>query len=291
MVTQWNGHVVVGVDGSSYAFGAVDWAADWASVHGMPLGLIAAQEAQFAARSASIAEHAERVGQQNAESDLAEAQARVEARRPGLQVRAEVVNLGAAAALTDASEDAALLVIGNRGLGTIKEKVLGGVASEVVTYATCPVVTVPHGIERPDGDLVVGLDGSECAAKAAEFAFEHAALSGAKVVAVSVWNFDVRARTGTAGLIPVPNLDAVEEDMRDALEEWVAPLRERFPQVPVETRAIRGHAATALLDTADAVAALLVVGSRGRAGFLRLLLGSTGQDVVRAARGAVAVVR
>lgn len=291
MTTPWSGHVVAGVDGSSYAFGAVDWAADWAAVHELPLGLIAAYGPQVTPRSPRVAEELRQVGVRNAESDLAQARSHVEAAHPGLALRADVVNLGAAAALTDASEHAELLVIGNRGLGAIKSVFLGGVAHEVVTYAACPVVTVPHGIDGPrDRDLVVGMDGSEQSVAAARFAVEHASRSGAGVIVIWAWDLDLRHPVATTGVSAMPDLTGVDDDLRDTLEARLAPIREQFPQVPVQTRVVRGHPASVLLAAAEH-AGLLVVGSRGLGGFMRLLLGSTSQAVVRAAECAVAVVR
>lgn len=289
--TPWATHVVAGVDGSSYAFGAVDWAADWAAMHRMPLGLLAAYRRPVTPRSPRVAEELERVGVSHAESDLSEACTRVATAHPGLRVETQLVHLEAAAALTEASEHAALLVIGNRGLGALKSVLLGGVASEVVTYASCPVVTVPHGIERlGDRDLVVGMDGSDESVTAAEFAVEHAARSGAEVHAVWAWDLDLRHPAATTGVPALPDLTGFGDDLRDTLESRLAPIRQRFPDVVVTARVVRGHAASVLIAAARD-AGLLVVGSRGLGGFKRLLLGSTSQAVVRAAECAVAVVR
>lgn len=291
MTTPWAGHVVAGVDGSSHGLGAVEWAADWAFVHGLPLGLIAAYGPHTMPPNPVDAEELQRIWVQAADSDLATARARVEAAYPGLQVRSETMNRGAADALTEVSEDAALLVIGNRGLGAIKSVVLGSVAHDVATYAACPVVTVPHGVDRPgDRDIIVGTDGSEQSAAALEFALGFAARGPAKVVAIWAWDLDPRHPAVITGAPAMPDLGGVHDDLLHTLEHRLASFRERFPQVTVEGRVIHGRASSVLVDAA-AGAGLLVVGSRGLGGFKRLLLGSTSQEVVRAAECAVAVVR
>lgn len=290
MSTDWTGTVVVGIDGSAYSFRATDWAAAWAAAHNLPLGIIAAYGRPASGHSAGIEDHLRQVAKANADSDLSEARTRVGGRHPKLEVRTQAVDDGAAEALTHAGEQAELVVIGNRGLGPIKEKMLGGVASAVVTYAACSVVTVPHTASGVDGDIVVGMDGSAHAKDAAAFAFEHAAVLGSKVIAVFAWDIDMYYRADLSGTLPMPDLDELQEGMKGSLESWLAPLREKYPNVEVDARVVRAHPATALLE-ASTSASLIVVGSRGRSGFVRLLLGSTSQDVVRAAETAVAVIR
>lgn len=46
-------------------------------------------------------------------------------------------------------EDAALLVIGSRGLGPIRGAISGSVSREVLRRAPVPVVVVPPGMEEP----------------------------------------------------------------------------------------------------------------------------------------------
>ena len=41
------------------------------------------------------------------------------------------------------ARDAELIVVGRRGLGTVRSLVLGSVSSYVVQHATCPVLVVP----------------------------------------------------------------------------------------------------------------------------------------------------
>ncbi len=289
MTSPWTGRVVVGIDGSPHSFRAADWAADWAITHEQPLGLIAAHGLAPATQPESFADLVD-VARENAESDLAEAVRRVTQTHPTLDVHSEVVQLGAAEALTSVSEHADTLVIGNRGLGPIKEKFLGGVATKVVTYSHCPVITVPLEASPADGPIVVGLDGSQHSAHAAEFAFAHADLSGNRVVAVTSWSLDVRFEAGLISSMPVPDFAAMDNALRSSLTEWLSPVVAKYPNVDVEQRVLEGNPAVSLLSAAEG-ASLLVVGSRGHGAFARLLLGSTSTEVVRAAECAVAIVR
>jgi len=61
----------------------------------------------------------------------------------------------------------------------------------------------------------------------------------------------------------VYDLDAVAQEEQSLLAESVAGWSEKYPDVRVERRLVRGHAAGAFVTTARQ-AQLLVVGSRGR---------------------------
>jgi nucleotide-binding universal stress UspA family protein len=57
-----------------------------------------------------------------------------------------------AAVIDDATDDADLLVMGSRGYGPLGRVLLGGVASQVIRTAACPVVVTPRPPEPGDGE-------------------------------------------------------------------------------------------------------------------------------------------
>ncbi len=67
--------------------------------------------------------------------------------------------------------DAELVVVGSRGLGTVKRLVVGSVSEGVVSLAPCPVLVMRGGKEAwPPSRIVVGADLSEEAGRAANLA-------------------------------------------------------------------------------------------------------------------------
>jgi nucleotide-binding universal stress UspA family protein len=92
---------------------------------------------------------------------------------------------------------------------------------------------------------------------------------------------------GTDGLIiPTPPIDW--EGLRDKLHR----LRPGDTKVPVEYRVAEGDTATEILRLADEVKAdLIVMGTHGRRGVGRLLMGSVAEEVVRKAPCPVLTVK
>ena len=116
------------------------------------------------------------------------------------------------------------------------------------------------------GAWVVGLDGSECAVNALQWAAANVADRGAALSLVSAWQTPVVGAYPMSTPVTVP-FD--ETELHDAAAHEVADiateLRERVA-VPVTAAVGRGGPAQVLLEASESAAAL-VIGSRGRGGF------------------------
>ena len=135
--------------------------------------------------------------------------------------------------------------------------------------------------------IVVGVDGSQNARAALRFAIEEAALRGAPVEAVMAWHLPYYG--GMAGM-PLPiDSEAIEAAYQEDLDALVEEMDTGRLDAPVARRLVQGTPAGVLLDAA-ADASMLVVGSRGRGGFVGLLLGSVSQQVAAHATCPVIIV-
>lgn len=86
--------------------------------------------------------------------------------------------------------------------------------------------------------------------------------------------------------MPPPALDL------KLLREQLQQLRPENPKVPVEHRLIEGDAATEILDVAgETKCDVIVMGTHGRTGLGRLLMGSVAEQVVRKASCPVLTVK
>ncbi|MET8764889.1 universal stress protein [Lentzea sp. NPDC004782] len=135
--------VVVGVDGSAAARAALEWAVQDARRRGCRVDAVCAWHPDYGfvigAESAAV------VMSMSPEAMRAAAQAGLDKAVEGLEgveIRRILVEADPRTALIDASEDAELLVVGNRGHSPIVEAILGSVSSHCVHHASCPVVVI-----------------------------------------------------------------------------------------------------------------------------------------------------
>ncbi|MFI7606473.1 universal stress protein [Micromonospora sp. NPDC049366] len=282
--------VVVGVDGSEPSLRAVRLAAAEAHrrhrplrvVHGFiwPLLRVPVTPPPDGPPGGGLRNQAEQV----VEAAVDEARAAA----PGVRVSGEIIDGEAAAVLLGESPTAAMIVLGDRGLGGFSALVVGSVAIQVASYADCPVL-VARGTVRDDGPVVVGVDGSELSTLAIEFAAETAALHDAPLLALHAYRHP--ASTGPGDMQPLVYDEAqLRTGEEQTLAESLAGLGERYPDLPLTREAVHGRPGRVLAE-ASKRARLVVVGGQGRGEFTGLLLGSVSQSVLHHADCPVAVVR
>jgi nucleotide-binding universal stress UspA family protein len=213
------------------------------------------------------------------------------ARALGLVCETRWVEAPAAEAIAEsaAKRSADLIAIGSHGHTGIRYALLGSVAARVARAAPCPVLTVK---QRPASGwaprrIAVAMDFSLTARRA---------LACAQYLA-SVW--------GPAGLVLVharyvpPDLSGVFTEGTLPIDDDAATGRElvrlqselQAAGVPAEYADETGHPAEVLQRVAARVGAdLIALGTHGRRGVSRVLLGSVAEHVLRSAPGCVLTV-
>lgn len=281
--------VVVGVDGSSASLAAVDLAGREAARRHRPLRIVHAFVWPYlnVPLGPSLSGPPEGGLRHEAEGIVTEATDRAAVAAPGVPVRGEIITGQAAAVLRTCSHGAALVVVGDRGLGGFTGLLLGSVAVHLSAHAACPVL-VARGTGDPSLPVLLGVDGSPANDPAVGFAFEEAALRGVPLTALHAWAHPVSA--GSGDMLPVVyDVNEVEAGETRLLAEALAGWREKYPDVLVHHALEHGGSRRALIDASDG-AQLIVVGTRGRGGFGGLVLGSVSQAVLHHAACPVAVV-
>ncbi|MFJ9564514.1 universal stress protein [Streptomyces fuscichromogenes] len=279
--------VVVGLDADHAHRMALSWAADEAARRHVPLRVVRAEGVPTRGhRGGKVPPSWEEWNEelhQGGKQSLAEAVDFVAARHPEVEVDAVLTEGEPAWVLREQSRDATAVVLGSQHLSRAQE-VFGSasVALPVMAHAHCPVVVVPEPehVSQEPAYYVVGVDGSEHSAAAVDLVFQEAALRGAEVRALYVWQ---------PGHLRIFDEYESQQECRRLLSETVAGRRARYPEVDLRHELVVGHPVQALTE-ASAHALGLVVGTRGRGGFTGMLLGSVSQGVLHHARCPVIAV-
>ncbi len=139
--------VVVGVDGSDGALGALAWAAGEAKLRGAVLEVVCTWHYPYAAIGAFAAPSPAPVSPDDlelaADAIISEMLKKLDDQSGGLEIRRRIAAGSAAKALIEASSRADLLVVGSRGHGGFAGLLLGSVSQQCAAHSHCPVVIVP----------------------------------------------------------------------------------------------------------------------------------------------------
>ena len=271
--------IVVGVDGSEQSTAAVRWAAREAHRRHAPLRVVHAWvwplyrvplgPAPGAPPGAGL--------RAAAESVLAAARSTAHAVAADLPVETSLEVGGSVPVLLRAAEGAALLVVGNRGLGGFTGLLLGSTGIAVSARARCPVVVV-RGNEHGGGPVVVGVEGSANTEAVLACAVEEASLRRAGLLLVHSFTISLE-RHHLEGRGYADAVAAGRRTGEALLDAAVQRLSRDAPDLDVTVRLTDRSAAQELVD-ASSSAQLVVVGSHGAGQVAGMLVGSTAHALI-----------
>jgi nucleotide-binding universal stress UspA family protein len=186
-----------------------------------------------------------------------------------------------------------LVVAGSRGHGPIASLVLGSVSAEIVDHAPCPVLVA----RRPTLKRVIfATDGSNASGAAESILVRWPIFDGLSIRVVSVADVVEPWHTGIAPTMYRQVIDAYTKDLQES--------EAQHRQIATEAAArvvAAGRVADAITRTGDAAARiiaaaeewnadLVVIGSRGRTGLTRMVLGSVARNVLHGGHTSVLIV-
>jgi nucleotide-binding universal stress UspA family protein len=278
--------VLVATDGSEHARAAIAWFASFPIPAASTMLTLTVEPPRRLAPEARLFPHFEAFLFEAARHTADEARERLAGRFSDAEARVLRGDPREVIVQVACEWNADLVVVGARGLTGLKGLLLGSVSNAVVHWAPCPVLVVKGhpapGVER----VVVAVDGSAHALRAARFA---AALP-----------FDLRTTVAVVGVVdppfvplsatelPLPAIYALlEERLRerqavitDALGEAAAEFHGRVRVV--ESLSKVGHPVESIVETAEEPGVeLVVMGARGLGPLDRLLVGSVSDGVLR----------
>jgi SulP family sulfate permease len=169
-----------------------------------------------------------------------------------------------------------LIVMGRRGSRGMARVRLGETTAKVIGHAHCSVLVVPRNTETSGRGLVLATDGSRYAEAATTLAATFAKILQAPVTAVSA--------------ISPSHSPERQQEGAAAAERAALFLNEH--DIQSEPEVVHGRADEMILQSAASHNAdLIVIGSHGRTGLQRAMLGSVSERVIDAALTPVLVVK
>lgn len=181
--------------------------------------------------------------------------------------------------------DCELIVMGRRGLHKFERKLIGSVSTRVIGYSNLDVLIIPMEASVGWNNILVATDGSKHSEKAVERAIDFAAECGGTLNVVSVVDVP-RELHGETLQISDKLLKKVNQIIESATEKAAR------AGVTVKGHVKTGHSTEAILELADELSIdTIFVGSHGRTGLTRLLMGSVSEKIVGLSRCPVIIVK
>jgi nucleotide-binding universal stress UspA family protein len=170
-----------------------------------------------------------------------------------------------------------IILLGTRGLGPIKERLVGSVAHRVLTFAPGAKLILPGPLKALN-QILLPLQGAYDAEQALRFLQQNPFRDPATITLFTVlphtrppWPVNARAAEQTEGHA----LRNAQDFLHD-LAGKLAPLGHR-----ARVAAVLGTPVDSILQEAEALNAdLILMGSRGRRGVTRMVLGSVSHTLL-----------
>lgn len=178
-----------------------------------------------------------------------------------------------------------VIVMGRRGTHRLERALIGSVTARVIGHTQRDVLVVPAGSRLGWKKILVGTDGSKFSKVATDKAIDFARAYGGALQVISI--VDVPAEL-------YAEAPASVEDMVRKAKEYTAAVRKQAEAagVPVETFIGEAETWEAIVKLAREQAVdIIVMGSHGRTGLRRLLMGSVTEKVIGNAACPVLVAR
>jgi len=190
------------------------------------------------------------------------------------------------------AQKSTMIIMGRRGRKGLRRLVMGSTTSWTIGHAPCSVLVVPRAAQVAFKSVVVATDGSPHSAAAASEAIGIAKRNSARLTVIAVVPADIAMPTDI-DFAAIQREKLADQEMQ-AAEKNARAVKEAAQQAGVDAQAfvMSGKPADAIMEIAkDKVADLVVVGSHGRTGLDRLLMGSVAERVIVLSSCAVLVVK
>lgn len=185
-------------------------------------------------------------------------------------------------------EHADVIVLGARGLGLVKELLLGSVSHRILSHASCPTLIVNRALESLH-HILLPVQGPDDAAAAIRFLTTKPFREPGEVTVLSTEPF-----AQSPWLVGASIAESVTQQIRQSAQRFVEETAARLTALGYRATAVVGTDApgVAILKQAETTNPdLILMGSRGLEGVSRFLLGSVSHAVLNRASCPVLIFR
>ena len=189
---------------------------------------------------------------------------------------------------TARSSKSHLIILGARGLGSFKEVVLGSTSHRVLMHAPCSTMIIKEPVPRLK-KILLPVEGEEDIKTALQFLELKPFRETVNIDVVAVWPQPQLLWPVTLGQSKLLELHAIEE-----AQERMKSVTDRLTRMNYssEAKVGMGDPAFAIVEQAKiSQADLILMGTHGRGGLTRFLMGSVSHSVLHQAHCPVIIVR
>ncbi|MBS3909661.1 MAG: universal stress protein [Actinobacteria bacterium] len=214
-------------------------------------------------------------------------EAREAAKEMGVEINTvmETGTVHQAIVKTATANDVDLIVMGRRGLTRFERALMGSVTSRVIGYSPIDVLVIPRESVLKWDKVLLPVDGSKYSDEAAKRAIELTKNYGGKLTILTVVDIN-------------PELFAIAPDIADQVEMGAKSIVDEAKAlaekagIDAEMVLVEGEPYEKIIGVAkDVGAGLICMGSHGRTGIGRLMMGSVTERVIGEATTPVLVVK
>lgn len=185
-----------------------------------------------------------------------------------------------------------MVIMGRRGKTGLKRLVMGSTTARVIGHAPCNVLVVPRAARVEFKNILVATDGSRYATAAASEAIGIAKKNNSKLIVLAVvpsesmQPMDIVHSQMSRDVIAEKEMKEAEKNAKTAKEAA------RKEGVSVEAFVMGGKPSDAIVQTAkEKNVDVILLGSHGKSGIDKLLMGSVAERVIVLSSCAVLVVK
>jgi len=178
-----------------------------------------------------------------------------------------------------------LIIMGRSGLSHLERELMGGVTARVIGHTDRHVLVVQEDTRLDWSRILVAADGSASSEAAVDKAISIAQDHGSRIIAVSVAKTDEEM----IALAPEHIQYLVEKGLK-----YLEAVKKRCEEkgVAIDTFVREGEPHAQIINLADEVGAtIIVMGTHGRKGIGRLLMGSVTERTIGYAKCPILIIR